>query len=190
MKTHEEELKTLLEKHQQEIEELAIKYEIYNIVDIMPLVINSRDKYHLVFKLEDQKDPAPIILKIKTAFPPNGTPALITFSGKDPLTTCSPYRIDFQNYDHTSSVKIEWTNEKYIITIYIKPELYPAINRGIKNLQHIGFGRYTTKTIYMLPIIPGMGTISFYGDQKTQFCNDPEHAANFENYIFTFKDSQ
>lgn len=193
MKTHEEELKTLLEKHQQEIEKLKIKHAIMNETGLKPLVIHSvlGGKLTLHFVFEGDYKIGENTKILRNIFPPNGEPAKCTFAGKNPIISASPYKVSFDNYDTGSNdVKINWENEKYNISIKFLPSQYPNIYQTSKRLKHLGFGRYQTKRIYSLPTIEGMTSVNYYGDHIVQICTDPEHAANFENYIFTFKDGQ
>lgn len=166
MKTEVEELKELDDNYTQGKKDISLQYSIFKMCELRPHVIHSKDYDLLSFHVESFEEAQ----KIKSLFIPVKNNYL-SFSGKEDLQTASPYKVTFNNYDHTNDCKIEWYGSfrgvTYQVWVSFNPKLYgDLLQHTRKQLKHLAFGRYSYKTIYALKI----GAIQrYYGDTVVNY---------------------
>jgi hypothetical protein len=188
-------LEQALESQRKDIEKetnaIKLQYKIYEIAGFMPLIssyekdgkcVISFSEKHSEYDKDEKFSTWEDIYKIIAAIPPIKNRSL-TFAGKDPQPTFSPFIVDFQNYEHGhNEVKIRYYSEFGDIWITFKPQLYneDKIQRYLKKGKHKGFGRYERIAVF---VHNWPHRIAYYGNTYSYYAPSEDLKEDFENAI-------
>lgn len=107
----------------------------------------------------------------------------LTFAGKDPQPTDSPFTVHFANYSHQQKCSIKYRSEYGQIWIDLKPSAYPKELLHTYEIQgaHKGFGKYETWRGYRLQT----PVLKYSGDHNTNYCDKTKiDPLQFESIVF------
>lgn len=186
MKTLEQKIQELTEKHNREVAAAKRTAEVQALTGIEDLYVNPYNEYRkaetIHIRKTDKETAIKNIKKILQLFPISfsmGDNYTLTFAGKSPVITDSPISIRWTNYDNVPFDGYELTYKtakgQYIIFDLPTGVYGEAAYIHRKQGKHKGFGRYETIISHeMNPYFPiqnyyGGGRVCYFRNDYTEY---------------------
>lgn len=164
--------------------ELSLQTKFNELTNgIAPSIVSPDINPFAVFYPKSKEE----FLQILNSLQPNGELFNLTFAGRDPIPTASPYSIHYGG-KHSSPNYMDVTVKfkHSICPVWVKmPEDVKKVKFSVARLRgdHKGFGNY--ETMYTLHANEKTSLQTYYGENKVMYAANESEVAEFLNIIFS-----